>query len=114
MSSPSYGIYCLLLLAFLVYSATSIFMKLAALQSTASLPFLMFYGLAILTLAIYAILWQIVLKRMSLSVAFMAKSITIILGLLVAHFLFSEVVTKNNLIGSLFIIGGIILLPWEE
>lgn len=114
MSKISYGIYFLLLLAFAIYSSTSVFIKLAALHPIMSLPFFIFYSFAILALGIYAVLWQIILKKMPLSVAFMSKSITIIFGLSVAYFLFSEIVTINNLIGSLFIITGIILLPWKR
>lgn len=101
----------LLLLAFLVYSCESVFVKLASYYSIFSIEYLLFFGFAIAVLGIYAVLWQIVLKSMPLSLAFNSKSITVVIILLFAHFLFGEEITIKNVIGSALIIGGIILMP---
>jgi drug/metabolite transporter (DMT)-like permease len=104
----------LLAAAFLVYSSESIFIKLASNEETMSVSFIMYYGLAICVLGVYAVLWQFVLKRIPLSIAFMCKSITLIIILLIAHVLFGESITLSNTLGSGIILSGIILLAWEK
>lgn len=104
----------LLATAFLVYSSESIFIKLASYEETMSVSFIIYYGLAICVLGVYAVLWQFVLKRIPLSIAFMCKSITIILILLIARMLFGETITINNILGSGVLLCGIILLAWEK
>ena len=103
----------LMLIAFLVYSTTGIFMKMSSTKDLFSTAFILYYGLAITVIAIYAVLWQIILKSVPLTIAFMSKSITIVFGLLFAHFLFAESITTNNIIGILVIISGIIVLGWK-
>ena len=105
----SFGVLCLLLFSFVVYSSCSIFAKLASSQPFQSKWFFLFYGLELVIIAVYAFLWQIVLKKIDLSIAFMCKSITIVFSLLIAHFIFNENISISNSIGSLFIISGIIV-----
>lgn len=104
----------LLLMAFLVYSSESIFIKLASYEETMSISFIIYYGLAICVLGVYAVLWQLVLKRIPLSIAFMCKSITLIIILMIARVLFGESITISNILGSGIILSGIILLAWEK
>lgn len=104
----------LLLFAFIIYSSTSIFMKLASYEDVLSYKFFMFYSMAVIVLGIYAIIWQIVLKRIPLTIAFMSKSITIVFAMLIARFIFSENISINNIIGAGFVIIGIILLPFKK
>ena len=104
----------LLLVTFIIFSTTGIFMKLASLEEPLSWPFLFYYCCELGVVAIYAVLWQLVLKKIPLTIAFMSKSITIVFSLLIAHILFSESITTNNIIGSLVIISGIIILGWKK
>lgn len=99
-----------MLIAFLVYSSVGIFMKLSSMEDFLSTPFILYCGLAVCVIAIYAVLWQVILKQFPLAIAFMSKSITIVFTLLIAHFVFAETITTNNIIGSLIIIFGIISL----
>lgn len=104
----------LLIGAFVVYSCESIFVKLAAEHQLFSPLFLLFYGLAIVVLAIYAVLWQIILKSTPLNIAFNCKSLTVVFILLIAHFLFKETITIHNILGSLCILAGIVMLPLKQ
>ena len=104
----------LLVTAFFVYSSESIFIKLASYEESTSISFLIYYGLAICVLGVYALLWQLVLKRIPLSIAFMCKSITLIIILLIARVLFGESISFSNILGSGIILSGIILLAWEK
>ena len=104
----------LLLVVFIIFSTTGIFMKLASMEVFLSLPFIFYYSCELGIIALYAILWQIVLKRIPLTLAFMSKSITIVFALLIAHFIFGEKITLNNIIGSFIIISGIVYLNWNK
>lgn len=100
----------LLILTFVVYSFTGIFTKLASQQEPMSIAYLGCFAGAIAVLGLYAILWQKVLSFMPLNKAFLCKSVTLILGLLVAHFVFAEIITFCNVIGAAFIFGGLVVL----
>ena len=52
---------------FLVYSISSVVSKLASGRELFSVEFLLLYGLDILVLGIYALLWQQVIKKFELS-----------------------------------------------
>ena len=99
----------LLVLAFLIYSSSGVFTKLASRVSFLSIEYCLYFAIVILILAIYAVLWQIILKSTPLSQAFLFKSSTVIFSLLFASCLFGEHVTFQNLVGASIIIAGIIV-----
>ncbi len=74
----------------------------------------MWYGLMILILGIYAILWQQILKQMSLTVAFANKAISIVWGMVFGAVIFSEKITFNMILGSLIVMAGIVLVVTDE
>ncbi len=74
-----------------------------------SLPYLLWVAGAVGVMGLYAILWQQVIKRMPISTAYMFKGTSLIFVLMISALLFGEVITVNNLIGSVIIIGGIVL-----
>lgn len=97
-------------LVFLLYSAGSIFSKFASREEFLSFRFILFYGAVILILLVYAVLWQQMLKKIKLTVAFANKAVTVIWGILWGALLFQETVTLPMIIGALVIIVGIILV----
>ena len=68
----------------------------------------------ILLLALYAIGWQQVIKRLPLSVAFANKAITIVWGIIWGFLFFDEQVTLGKLIGAVMVIIGIVLYAKED
>lgn len=62
---------------------------------------------------IYAIIWQYVLKYMSLTMAYMIKSTTIIWSIVWAKLFFNQKLTGFNLVGILLLIIGINILQKE-
>jgi hypothetical protein len=72
----------------LLYSIGSVFSKLASQEDFLSLGFIFFYGLFLMVLFVYALLWQQILKRFPLTVAFANKAITILWGIVMglSHF----------------------------
>lgn len=74
------------------------------------MSYFLFLGLVIMVLGVYAILWQIALKKTLLSKAYLFKSLSIVLGLLYASVIFHENVTINNIIGATTILSGLFVL----
>lgn len=64
---------------------------------------------AVGVMGLYAVLWQQILKRIELSLAYMFKGTSIVFVMLLAYILFGEQITWNNIIGAIIIISGIVL-----
>lgn len=78
-----------------------------------SIEFMMGVIGAIAVMGVYAILWQQILKRIELSVAYMFKGTSIIFVMMLAYLLFGEQITWNNIIGAIIIICGITLFAYN-
>ncbi|MGN0557007.1 MAG: transporter [Acutalibacteraceae bacterium] len=94
----------------LMYSFCSVFSKLAASAEFMSFRFVLYYGLMLLILAAYALLWQQVLKRMPLNTAFANKGVVIIWGMIWGALIFSEAIKWYMIVGALIIFCGIVLV----
>ena len=106
--------YLLLHLGLLIFSLGFIASKLCSNEPFLSFRYLLFFGLQLLTLFVYALIWQKVLKKIPLTVAYANKGITIIWGMLIGYFLFQEQVTMFNVLGALIIIAGIVIIGSGE
>lgn len=98
----------------LLYSFGGIFSKKAAQYPIFSNKFFAFYGTVIAILFIYAILWQQLLKRIPLTVAFSNKAIVIIWGMLWGRLFFGENISFKMVLGATIIICGIYLVEKNE
>jgi len=102
--------YFLLHAIILMYSLGGIFSKLASNEKLFSFNFICFYGILLLILLLYAILWQQILKEIPLTTAFANKSFTVIWGMVWGALLFNEDISINMIIGSLIIFVGVYLV----
>ena len=98
-----------LLLAYFIYSITSVFTKSASMHHVFSTQYILNLLGAICMMGAYAILWQQIIKRMQISDAYMFKGISIVFVLLLSTWLFDEIITLKNVVGSIIIILGIAL-----
>lgn len=103
-----------LLGAFFIYSCTSIFTKLASLQPFLSFSYILFLSGAIAIMAVYAFLWQQILKRMPVSDAYLWKGATVIFTLALSALLFGESITWMNVLGAMLIVTGITLFAKSD
>ena len=94
----------------MLYACVGICTKMAALQAPMSWPYLLWFCGAVAIIGVYAILWQQVLRRIELSTAYMFKGTTLIFTMLIAALLFGETITIPNIIGSVIIVTGIVIL----
>ena len=97
-------------LILVLFSVTSIFSKLAANEEFLSFKFILFYGLVILCLFIYAIAWQQIIKRMPIVTAYANKAVTVIWGIVFGRLIFGEEITLPKIIGAVIIIAGVYLV----
>ena len=95
--------------AVLVYSLSTIPSKLASNESFLSVKFCVYYGLIVFLLGIYAIIWQQILKRTPLTIAYINKATTIIWSMVIGRVVFSEKITFINIIGAFIVLIGIII-----
>jgi len=102
--------FILLHVILVMYSFGSIFSKLASSYEFLSLRFIIYYGVIILILFLYAMFWQQILKKLPLTTAFANKSITVIWGMVWGALIFKETIKFTMIIGTIFIFYGIYLV----
>lgn len=100
----------MLQIVFFIYSINSITAKFASGKEPFSVPFLILYGLEVVILGVYAILWQQVIKKFELSVAYANKAVTLIWGMIWGALIFKEQITFAKVAGILLVVAGIIIL----
>ena len=94
----------------LVVGSGAAVMKKAFEQPFLSFYFLLFAGLAVLFLGIYALLWQQVLKKLPLTVAFTNKAICIAWGMLWGALFLGDNITWYKIVGSIIVFAGVVLV----
>lgn len=103
-------LYILLHITIFMYSLSSLCLKMAANVNFLSDKWIMLYSLVIVLLGIYAILWQQILKKIPLNIAYASKSVTLIWGILWGILIYGEVITWNNFLGCIIVFCGVILM----
>ncbi|MGI5920004.1 MAG: EamA family transporter [Christensenellales bacterium] len=96
--------------AVLIYTLSGVVAKYASAQEFLSLNFILLYGLELLILFIYAILWQQLIKRVDLSIAYANRAVALMWSMLWAWWLFGETVTLKHIIGVVIVIIGIMVV----
>lgn len=108
-NTVSFKTVVILLLVNLLFSTVSIAVKYTSLQQLFSMRYFIGVIVVIAMLGTYAIVWQQILKRVDITLAYMFKATGIIYVLLYSVFLFGETITVWNVIGASIIITGIVL-----
>lgn len=98
----------------LLYACVSIFTKYASQQEFMSWNYMLGLIAAVGVMGLYAVLWQQVLKRIELSLAYMFKGTSIVFVMLLSYVLFGEQITWNNIVGTIIIISGIVLFAYSS
>lgn len=97
-----------------VYACVSIAIKAASVQEPLTTPYFICLVCAFCVMAVYALLWQQVLRRVPVGDAYMFKGTSLIFVLLFSTFLFDEGISTMNILGACIIIGGIFLYAKAE
>lgn len=94
----------------LLFSSTGIFTKLASRQTFLSGKFILFYGIAIFIMFVYAVLWQQFLRKLPLSTAYANKSLSTVWIMLFGYFFFEEEIQLTMIIGAIIIVIGVYIV----
>ena len=97
-------------LIFVLFSFIGVIAKTASQYDLFSKGFIKCYILELLLIIVYAYFWQKIIKNVKLVVAYSNKGTIIIWNLLWAILFFQENININNIIGSVIIIFGIVLV----
>ena len=93
-----------------LFSLGSVCSKIAGQAEFLSMKFIFFYGLVLVILFGYALVWQQILKKLPLVTAYANKAVTVIWGLLWGTIIFKEQITIWNILGATIIIFGIYMV----
>lgn len=74
-----------------------------------SFRFFLYYGGLLFLLAVNAIFWQQIIKRLPLTIAYANRAIGIIWGMIWSRLVFGDVITPKKIIGAAIVIVGIVL-----
>ena len=96
--------------AVIIYTLSGIFAKFSSRYEVMSPMFLLFVFLELAALGLYAIVWQQIIKRFDLSLAYANRATAIFWSMLWAVILFKEGVTLKNILGVVIIFAGIMVV----
>ena len=97
-------------LSVLLFSVSSVLMKLAAAHPMLSWPWLGLYFGALCIIGVYALLWQQFLKRVPLTTAYANRAMSMLWSMVFGVLIFGERVTWNMLFGAAVIAFGVYLV----
>ncbi|HKM03978.1 MAG TPA: EamA family transporter [Lachnospiraceae bacterium] len=103
-------------LVVIIYSLSSVCAKAASgyTDHIFSKEFLTFSFLELCLLGIYAVLWQQVIKRYDLSVAYANRAIALVWSMIWAFLIYNEKITLVNIIGAAVVLLGIMIINSDK
>lgn len=96
--------------AVVIYSFSGVFQKLASRYPMLSLRFFLLYGCSLCVLFVYAILWQVILRKIPLTTAYSNRAISMIWSMVWSVVLFQEHITWNQVVGAVIICFGVYMV----
>lgn len=93
-----------------IYTLSTVSAKFASGEEFFSFKFFLFYGIEIFILGIYAILWQQIIKKFEISVAYANRAMALLWSIAWAKIFFRENITIKNIIGVIIVIIGTIIV----
>ena len=97
-----------------IYTLSTVFANFASGQEFMSFKFILYYGLEMLILAVYAVVWQQLIKKFDISVAYANKAMGLLWSIVWAILIFNETITIKNVIGVVIVIVGTIIVNSED
>ena len=97
----------------IIYTVSSVMAKFASANKETPIKFFLFLGLEFAILAVYAVLWQQMIKRFDLSVAYANRSMAILWSMIWAVIFFHDKITLRNVLGVLLVLLGTIVVNMD-
>lgn len=98
----------------LIYTLSTVAAKFASGEEFLSFNFILFYGIEIFILGVYAILWQQIIKKFEISVAYANRAMALLWSIVWALVFFNEKITIYNVIGVIIVIIGTIIVNSDD
>ena len=98
----------------MVYSLSTVAGNMASKHDFLSPYCILFFGLDFFILGVYAILWQQIIKRFQLSVAYANKAMTLLWSMVWNFLIFSQGITVKKVIGVLIVMVGVVVMNMGE
>lgn len=98
----------------IIYTISSVMAKAASERKEEYLLFLFFFGLEFILLGIYALLWQQMIKKFELSVAYANRAMAILWSMIWAVLFFHDRITIRNILGVAIVLVGIVLVNTDK
>ena len=93
-----------------IFSITSVIAKFASQQAFLSPGFFFFYGAEVAVLGIYAVLWQQVIKRFDISIAYANKATVLLWGAVWSRLIFRETPSLRQFAAMGLVAAGVVVL----
>ncbi len=106
--------YIALHILLLFLSLSGVCSKLAGKHEFLSFEFCLYFGLMVLILGVYTIVWQQILKRIPITTAFCNKAVNVIWGMLWGYVIFEETLKLSMFIGGFLVIVGVVLVVTDN
>ena len=100
--------------AVMIYSLSTLAANFASQYDFLSPKYILFFGLDFVILAIYAIVWQQIIKRFQLSIAYANKALTLMWSMLWNFLILSQGITVKKVIGVIIVVAGVIVMNYAE
>ncbi|MDE6604111.1 MAG: EamA-like transporter family protein [Lachnospiraceae bacterium] len=118
MTKKNVRIFLVMQIMNVVFSLNTVLMKLASVswqeEGLFAYRTIMILFAAVAVLGLYAVAWQAVLGKVDLSQAYLNKGTVVFWGLLWSAVIFHEQITPLNIIGSLIIFMGLLMVNYHE
>ncbi len=98
----------------ILYTVSSVVGKFASASELLSFRFALFFTAQLAILALYALLWQQLIKRTQLSVAYANRAMALLWSMLWAFIFFKESITPQNLIGVALVLLGTLVVNCDD
>ena len=98
----------------MIYTLSTVAAKFASNEEFLSWKFILFYGIEIAILGIYAVLWQQIIKKFDISIAYANKAMSLLWSVVWAIVFFKEDITIKNIIGIIIVIIGTLIVNSED
>ena len=93
-----------------VYTLATVAAKFASGEEFLSFKFILFYGIELVILGVYAILWQQIIKKFEITIAYANRAMALLWSLVWAIVFFHEAITVQNVIGVIIVVIGTIIV----
>lgn len=97
-----------------IYTISGVMSKEASKSQGNLTRFLFFFGMEFVILAVYAVLWQQIIKRFELSVAYANRSMAVVWSMVWAVVFFHDTITIQNIAGVLLVVVGTFIVNTEN